>query len=77
MRDQIKARKALYRNGSVVGTLVAFVIIIVFLAYFRDVYRLMADPILVNDLDLIVTAPDGTVYRGNAFTGASRTLGIC
>jgi outer membrane protein assembly factor BamB len=28
-----------------------------------------ADPILVNDLDLIVTAPDGTAYRGNAFTG--------
>ena len=25
---------------------------------------------LVNDLDLIVTAPDGTVYRGNQFAGA-------
>lgn len=25
---------------------------------------------LINDLDLIVTAPDGTVYRGNQFGGA-------
>ncbi len=25
---------------------------------------------LINDLDLIVTAPDGTVYRGNQFSGA-------
>jgi serine protease AprX len=24
---------------------------------------------LVNDLDLIVTAPDGTIYRGNVFSG--------
>ncbi|WP_181918734.1 S8 family serine peptidase [Wenzhouxiangella sediminis] len=28
------------------------------------------DPCHVNDLDLIVTAPDGTIYRGNQFTGA-------
>jgi len=26
-------------------------------------------PALVNDLDLVVTAPDGTVYRGNAYQG--------
>jgi outer membrane protein assembly factor BamB len=28
-----------------------------------------SDPNLVNDLDLVVTAPDGTVYRGNQFAG--------
>ncbi|MFO7792062.1 MAG: S8 family serine peptidase, partial [Candidatus Saliniplasma sp.] len=28
-----------------------------------------ADPTIVNDLDLEVTAPDGTKYIGNAFTG--------
>jgi outer membrane protein assembly factor BamB len=28
-------------------------------------------PILVNDLDLVVTAPDGTIYRGNSFTGSN------
>lgn len=27
------------------------------------------DPCHVNDLDLVVTAPDGTVYRGNQFSG--------
>jgi len=35
--DQAKARKALYKNGWVVGPLVAFVISIVFLVHFRDV----------------------------------------
>ena len=29
----------------------------------------MSDPNLVNDLDLTVYAPDGTVYRGNMYTG--------
>ena len=28
-------------------------------------------PNLVNDLDLVVTAPDGTVYRGNQFVGSN------
>ena len=28
-----------------------------------------SNPNLVNDLDLVVTAPDGTVYRGNQFAG--------
>nr|WP_276207535.1 S8 family serine peptidase [Wenzhouxiangella sp. XN201] len=28
------------------------------------------DPCHINDLDLIITAPDGTVYRGNQFTAA-------
>ncbi len=27
------------------------------------------NPCLVNDLNLVVTAPDGTAYRGNQFTG--------
>lgn len=31
-----------------------------------------ADPV-INDLDLIVTAPDGTEYRGNEFTGTTST----
>jgi hypothetical protein len=50
--DQTKARKALYRNGWVVGTLVAFVIIIVFVACFRDVSHL-------TDILLLVWAPIG------------------
>lgn len=29
----------------------------------------MTSPNLVNDLDLVVVAPDGTYYRGNAYTG--------
>ena len=37
MTNQAKARKALYKNGWVVGLLVAFVISIVFLVHFRDV----------------------------------------
>jgi hypothetical protein len=32
-------------------------------------------PVLVNNLDLTVTAPDGTVFRGNNFTTQSATLG--
>ena len=31
----------------------------------------MSDPNLVNDLDLTVYAPDGTIYRGNMYTGYS------
>jgi len=31
----------------------------------------MSDPNLVNDLDLTVYAPDGTVYRGNKYAGYS------
>ena len=31
----------------------------------------MSDPNLVNDLDLTVHAPDGTVYRGNQYIGFS------
>ncbi len=30
---------------------------------------------LVNDLDMVVTAPNGTVYRGNAFSGGWSTTG--
>ncbi len=29
----------------------------------------LADPALVNDLDLTITAPNGTRYRGNVFSG--------
>ena len=50
--DQTKARKVLYRNGWVVGTLAAFFMVIVFLAYFRDVYH----PI---DVLLLVGVPIG------------------
>jgi hypothetical protein len=32
-------------------------------------------PVLVNNLDLTVTAPNGTVYRGNDFTTQSPVLG--
>lgn len=32
-------------------------------------------PVLVNDLDLVVTDPDGTEYLGNEFTTQSPTLG--
>ena len=32
-------------------------------------------PLLVNDLDLVVTAPDGTEYLGNEFTTQSPTMG--
>ena len=32
-----------------------------------------AIPALVNDLNLVVTGPDGTVYRGNQFTGDEST----
>jgi len=46
--DQTKHWKALYTNGWGVGTLVAFVIIIVFLAYFRDVYRPIDELLLVG-----------------------------
>ena len=39
--------------------------------------ELAAGKALVNDLDLEVTAPDGTLYRGNAFSnGWSRPLGV-
>jgi uncharacterized membrane protein AbrB (regulator of aidB expression) len=48
------ARRALYRNGWVVGTLVAFAIIIVFFASFRDDYQPM------NEL-LVVGIPIGVV----------------
>ena len=34
-----------------------------------------ASPALVNDLDLTVTAADGTVYRGNNFTGGTSVAG--
>ncbi len=34
-----------------------------------------ASPALVNDLDLSVTAPDGTVYLGNRFSGGQSTTG--
>ena len=32
-----------------------------------------AIPALVNDLDLVVVGPDGTVYRGNQFDGDEST----
>ncbi len=34
-----------------------------------------ANPNLVNDLDLIVTGPTGTVWRGNVFSGGASTTG--
>lgn len=34
-----------------------------------------AVPALVNDLDLEVRSPDGTLYRGNVFSGARSTTG--
>jgi subtilisin family serine protease len=34
-----------------------------------------ANPALVNDLDLVVTAPDGTVYRGNNFAKGTSVAG--
>ncbi|MGH2709718.1 MAG: S8 family serine peptidase, partial [Actinomycetota bacterium] len=34
-----------------------------------------ANPALVNDLDLTVTTPDGTVYLGNKFSGGVSTTG--
>lgn len=34
-----------------------------------------ANPALVNDLDLTVTAPDGTTYLGNRFSGGQSTTG--
>ncbi|GAB4223227.1 MAG: hypothetical protein Kow0062_22880 [Acidobacteriota bacterium] len=36
--------------------------------------ELLAATATVNDLDLEVTAPDGTVYRGNATDGAGRSV---
>jgi len=35
----------------------------------------LADPTLVNDLDLIVTAPNGNRYRGNVFSEGFSTTG--
>jgi len=46
--DQTKARKALYRNGWVVGTLAAFVIIFVFFAYCGNVRHPMDELLIVG-----------------------------
>lgn len=46
--NQTNAWKALYSNGWVVGTLVAFVMVIVFFAYFQDVYHPMDELLLVG-----------------------------
>ncbi len=35
----------------------------------------LADPALVNDLDLIITAPDGNRYRGNVFSNGFSATG--
>ncbi|MEJ2568703.1 MAG: T9SS type A sorting domain-containing protein, partial [candidate division WOR-3 bacterium] len=35
----------------------------------------LADPTLVNDLDLIVTVPEGTEYKGNIFSNGFSTFG--
>jgi hypothetical protein len=35
----------------------------------------LADPALVNDLDLIITAPDDNRYRGNVFSGGFSATG--
>lgn len=35
----------------------------------------VGSPVITNDLDLVVTAPDGTEYPGNEFTTQSPTLG--
>ena len=74
MRDQTKVRKALYRNGSVVGTLVAFVIIIVFLAYFRDVYHLMDVLLLVGiPIGVAIGAMIGLAVEGPALSRKRRS----
>jgi len=74
MRDQTKARRALYRNGSVVGTLVAFVIIIVFLAYFRDVYHPMDVLLLVGiPIGVAIGAMIGLAVEGPALSRKRRS----
>ena len=71
--DQTNARKALYRNGWVVGTLVAFVIIIVFLAYFRDVYHPMDELLLVGvPIGVALGALVGLAVEGPALSRKRR-----
>ena len=73
MTDRTKARKALYRNGWVVGTLVAFVIIIVFLAYFRDVCHPMDELLLVGvPIGVALGALVGLAVEGPALSRKRR-----
>jgi hypothetical protein len=76
--DQTKARKALYKNGWLVGTFVAFVIIIVFLAHLRDVYRLMDVLLLVGiPIGVVLGALVGLAVEGPALSRKRRiTIGL-
>lgn len=74
MANQTNAWKALYRNGSVVGTLVAFVIIIVFLAYFRDVYHPMDVLLLVGiPIGVAIGAMIGLAVEGPVLSRKRRS----
>ena len=78
MADQTKARKALYKNGWVVGTFAAFVIIIVFLAYLRDVYRLVDVLLLVGiPIGVVLGALVGLAVESRSLSrGRRNTIGL-
>ncbi len=84
MTDQANARKVLYKNGWAVGALVASVIIIVFLAHFRDDYDPIVPLLLVGVpigvalgawVGLAVEGPALSLKRRNAI-GLSILLGF-
>ena len=78
MTDQVNTRKALYKNGWVVGTFVALVIIIVFLAYLRDVYRLMDVLLLVGiPIGVVLGALVGLAMESRSLSrGRRNTIGL-
>ena len=78
MEDKTEARKALYKNGWVVGTFVAFAIIIVFLAYLRDVYRLMDVLLLVGiPIGVVLGALVGLAVESRSLSrGRRNTIGL-
>jgi len=78
--DQVNTRKALYRNGWVVGPLVAFVISIVFLVHSRDVpvHDLIVILLLVGmPIGIALGALVGLAVEGPALSRKGRiTIGL-
>jgi len=75
--EEIKSRKALYRNGWVVGLLVAFVVSIVFLVHSRDVpvHNLIATLLLVGiPIAVVLGVLAGLAVEGQALSREKRNM---
>jgi len=73
--DQVKAGKTLYRKGWIVGSLVALVVSIAFLAFVRDVHDPFIELLLVGiPIGVAIGALAGLAVEGPELSREKRTM---